>query len=197
MKLAILIALSTVDRNRAVTVGDPMPYDEASAAFKEARGSRQMPAVLAEQGYNVLELWTAHGRQKHHKFPLAAGAAGESPLIDLNEEGQGAVAADPQGGTPVVAPPTGPSPAIAPNATSGASAPSGAGNSAPPAPVAGDPVDKMAARFEAGESPTAADLAALTVPQLKELAKRYEIVIEDGADKDAIIATFLGTDDED
>jgi hypothetical protein len=164
MKIAILLALSSEDRTRASVVGQPIPYDEAAKIFKAHVAERSMPAGCAAAGLNVIELWTAAGRAKHHKFSLPVRPTEAAAPVNDAE--------------PVVVPvrSASPAPVAAPAA----------------APASdGDPVAKMAARLEAREEVTPADLAHLTVPQLKALADRYDIAIPGDAKKDDIITLLL------
>lgn len=107
---------------------------------------------------------------------------------DLNGD-QGAVGADPQGGTPPAAPPIGQSPAIDPPAT-GASATSGA-HSDPPV----DPVLAIAARLQSGEDVTPEELTALTEKQLRSLGERYDIAMPASAKKSDLVELLLANEE--
>ena len=184
MKLAILLARSTEDRTHASVVGSPMPYDQAAKIFKDHVARGEMPNGCAAAGFNQLELWTGDGTAKKKKFSVPVKPTGEVNTPTPKND-QGAVGADSKEGTSAAAPPTGS------NKDSSAGATSGAGN--PPA-TAGDPVEKMAARLEAGEAVTPEDLAALTVPQLTALSARYDIVLPEGSSKDDIITFILASE---
>lgn len=57
--------------------------------------------------------------------------------------------------------------------------------------VDGDPVAKVAARLEAGDSVSEEDLMALTVPQLKVLAGRYDLPVPSSATKAELVKLIL------
>jgi hypothetical protein len=169
MKLALLIAIAADDKTNALVLSAPIPYDEALRQFKAAVAVRQIPETAAAAGCNILEIWTRSGRAKHHSFPVGVPRT-PAPVVESAEPAG-------EGGAPVVA-----DPAVVP----------------PVAPVV-DPsagkvsvtVDSIAARLEAGEEVTEADLEQLTVPQLTELAGRYEIELPAKAVKADIIAAIL------
>lgn len=176
MKLAILLARSTADSGHASVVGAPMPYAEAVQIFKDHVARREMPDGCAAAGFNVLELWTAAGRQKHKRVanldpaPAPVEEAGVSDTSDTSDtSGQSDQSAAPsQPALPV---------------------------EAPAKPTEGDPVEKMAARIEAEGAVSAEDLATLTVAQLKTLATRYELAIPGDATKAQIIEIFLAPEE--
>jgi hypothetical protein len=169
MKLAILLARSSEDRTHASVVGSPMPYDQAAKIFKDHVARREMPHGCAKAGFNVLELWTSGGTAKRHKFPVPVKPTGTPAKAKATK------AAAPEKPAPA---PSAPAPAAT-----------------PPAPATeGDPVEKMAARLEAGEAVTPEDLAPLTVAQLTALATRYEIVLPEGSSKDDLITFILASE---
>lgn len=101
---------------------------------------------------------------------------------DLNGD-QGAVGADPQGGTPPAAPPIDP-PATGASATSGA-------HSDPPV----DPVLAIAARLQSGEDVTPEELTALTEKQLRSLGERYDIAMPASAKKADLVELLLANEE--